>query len=192
VLVLDLEAADGLTMALALVPRGYRPVVAINTCTDEAEVIDMTPVLDILRSAAQSPGILPRSSTLPRSPAFVLDARRNRPTRAVAPGAFDNRWMIFPSDFPTASFLEDQGIRDVLLVQRGTVAADDLALVLAGYQQAGLSLVSHNIDDGTTHALTVPARGRLSSVWRIWRRQADLPRRPDGSFGLRVLHPAHG
>ena len=40
-------------------------------------------------------------------PAFLLDSDRMK-APAPDPGRFDNRWLVFPQDFPSAAFLRSR------------------------------------------------------------------------------------
>src|SRR4051812_14752569 len=71
-ILVDLEGAASIELGFTLMSRGYRPVVAINTCTGPGEVIDMTPVLEALREGARFPHACSRDSLA--RPAFLLDA----------------------------------------------------------------------------------------------------------------------
>jgi hypothetical protein len=69
----------------------------------------------------------------------VLDARRLQGQSALS--RFDNRWIVFPQDFPSAARLQASGVRRVRLVQHGRSEPRlDLAHVLLRWQQAGLAI----------------------------------------------------
>src|SRR5258708_8885675 len=77
-------------------------------------------------------------------PAFLLDSRRMA-VQAPAPGQFDNRWVVFPQDFPSAVFLRAQQIERVLLLHRSPTTADpDLTMVMKPWKQAGLQVLAKN------------------------------------------------
>src|SRR4029453_2540608 len=73
-------------------------------------------------------------------PAFVLDVGRMAEGKLPLPGQFDNRWMVFPQDFPSGRFLQRRGLRRVLVIQRGGPIAEDLARVLIGYRDSGMEI----------------------------------------------------
>jgi len=50
-------------------------------------------------------------------PVFILDALRLRGTNPILDDMFDNRWMVFPQDFPSARFFAEKKIKLVTLVQ---------------------------------------------------------------------------
>ena len=191
-LVIDLPGAESVQMALALAGCGYRPVPAYNACTDLREVIDQGPIVRALRHGA----LHLRSLDLPAyaPPAFLLDADRARPLRPIRPGDFDNRWQVFPQDFPSARFLMGQGITRVILLQRGSLhPRDDLADVLRGWQDAGIPVWAKDLLDAAPPA---PIRvGRLPWYRALWHGVLailGLRRSPRGGFGSRVPEPSQG
>jgi len=67
--------------------------------------------------------------------------------KTPSPGQFDNRWMVFPQDFPSASLLLAHGIRRVVVVEpAGRAPAEDLVHVLLRYQQAGIEVLIESLD----------------------------------------------
>ena len=116
-LVVDLPGGDAIHTGLALAARGYRPVPVLNVCTAVGEVIDQRPLLEALRAGAPYLAGLALPEGAP--PAFLVDSRRATPDRPLVVGAFDNRWMLFPNDFPSARFLLGHGITRALLVVAG-------------------------------------------------------------------------
>ena len=60
-----------------------------------------------------------------------------QPAVPPGPGTFDNRWVVFPQDFPSAAFLRSRGVAEVLLIQAGAQPQEDLAHVLLRWQQGG-------------------------------------------------------
>jgi hypothetical protein len=187
-LVVDLDGAEALWTGLALAGRGFRPIVSINAASAPGEVIDMGPLLGALREGARHPRAFAGGAG-PR-PAFLLDARRARAERPPAPGAFDNRWVVFPSDLPPAEALRAHGVTGVLLAQRGPTPQPDVHDVLCGYGRAGLALSARDVTPGA--GATRPARlacgPAFARLVRLVARElgATPNRRPDGSFGAYV------
>ncbi|MCU0686764.1 MAG: hypothetical protein MUF34_31705 [Polyangiaceae bacterium] len=193
-IVVDLDGAEALWAGLALAGRGFRPIVSINARSAPGEIIDMAPLLGALREGARHPPSFLGGAT-PR-PAFLLDARRSRAGRPLGPGAFDNRWVLFPNDLPPASVLLEQGVASLLVVQRGPTPQPDLHDVLCGYAVEGLTLL---LFDTSADARAVrparlvcgPAIGRF--VRHVVRELGATPNRgPDGSFGAYVTGPSRG
>src|SRR3954452_24194 len=122
-LVIDLPGAAGVHLGLALAAAGYRPVPLYNAVPPPAEgdpgasVVVVEPVLaalargaDRLRASpppADAPPALPPPRAAP-PPAFLLDADRQTARRDLAPGEFDNRSVVFPTDVPSAVRLAAQ------------------------------------------------------------------------------------
>ena len=86
----------------------------------------------------------------PTAPAaFLLDADRMQPAVPPSPGKFDNRWVVFPQDFPSATRLRARGVSDVLVIHAGKSVQEDLAHVLLRWQQGGLRLLQASPSDSS-------------------------------------------
>ena len=73
-------------------------------------------------------------------PAFLIDSERGGEAGRVVPGRFDNRSVVFATDFPSATFLMSRGIERVVVVRRQRLG-DDLVEVLQDWRKAGLELL---------------------------------------------------
>jgi hypothetical protein len=134
-IVVDLPGAHAVKWGLALARIGYRPVVAINASPGPAGrpsmpsseppvVLDMSSLVkEICASTARLRQI---SLACDAPPVFILDSQRILGTRALREDLFDNRWMVFPQDFPSARFLLEHGIRRVTLVQTRSTQPFDI------------------------------------------------------------------
>lgn len=145
--VVDLPGARSVEIGVGLARAGYRPVPMFNTAYHAAAIV---PVSEILRRLHKSEPEM-RSLVIPAGapPAFLLDARRLEPATTASPGKFDNRWVVFPQDFPSASFLLSRGIRQVIVLQADSLQGKprlDLAHVLRRWQEAGLQLYAQDPD----------------------------------------------
>lgn len=191
-LVVDLAGDDSVRTGLALAARGYRPVPLFNACTDLHEVIDQLPILLALRSGTRFLRSLDLSPGAP--PAFLLDARRMSPEREVRPGAFDNRWQVYPQDCPSAEALKTRGVARMVLIQRRRrLPRPDLADVLRGWQNGGITLLSKDLDDfAPPIALRVEPRPWYRVVWDCVLDALGLRRSPTRGFGHIVREPSHG
>ena len=109
VLVIDLSGQESVQTGLALAGREFRPVPLFNACTGQHELIDQSPIIAALRAGA---GYLASIKLAGTRPAFLLDDRRMKP-RKGRPSDFDNRWIVFPQDFPSAAFLVARGLMRV-------------------------------------------------------------------------------
>jgi hypothetical protein len=192
-LVIDLPGDESVYAGLGLAARGYRPVPTYNACADVRDVVrEVVPQGPIQQALRQGAPYL-RSLNLPADapPAFLLDANRMAPGADVRPGLFDNRWQVFPQDFPSARFLLGRGITRVIVVQRGSrVPRDDLAHVLRRWQDAGIEVWAKDLLDA---AAPVPIRVSRPAWYRVmWYRALAvlrLTRNPLGGFGEVVPEP---
>jgi hypothetical protein len=191
-LVVDLDGEESVHMGLALAARGYRPVPLFNACTGLHEVIDQRSIVDALRAGTEYLAAQPLPPNAP--PAFLLDARRMSPFRRVRPGDFDNRWQVFPQDFPSVPFMKGQGFTLAALVQRGRKdPQDDVNDVLLGWQNFGVRIQVKDLYDAAAPTPVILAQ----PPWYRW-----IPRRiletiglrgaPRGGFGRIVPEPSQG
>jgi hypothetical protein len=190
--ILDLPGAHAVALALALGLRGLRPVLAINACSENGELISMAAVQDLLAEGARFPSAFPSGPALP---AFILDARRAGDGREPPPGAFDNRWALFDADLPSASELRANGVVRAIVVQEGAEVHGDLASILRGYAREGLELLLHDPARGDVGRIKLERRGWLGELFGRLTRRSTYKRRWDGSFGRRVPippEPSHG
>lgn len=185
-LVIDLPGPLSMLTGLAAAARGYRPVPLYNTSAGPSAVIPMEPILELLAQAAPYLAglFLPRDAP----PSFLLDSLRLRGNATPLPGSFDNRWLVFPQDFPSATYLRSHGVHSVLLVQvQAGQPQSDLAHVLLRWQQAGLLL--NTVVPGA-HAAPQPLPIQRPSMfrWALHRFFAGfgLRRNATGGFGAVV------
>jgi len=114
--IVDLPGADALQLGVALAHRGYRPLPLFNSAPGGPNaVIDTTPLLAGILAATPELAALGIARLAP--PVFLLDAERFPRLRATA-GRFDNAWVVFAQDFPSARFLVGQGITQVCWCRR--------------------------------------------------------------------------
>lgn len=189
--VVDLPGADSVRTGLALAREGFRPVPLFNCGVHPAALVDAGPVLRLLEEGAGEMSSLAFSPDAP--PAFLLDASRLSPSQPSAPGKYDNRWMVFPQDFPSANFLKSRDIRRVLLLQKNAQPASDLAHVLLRWQEAGLELLT--LDPAAGYA-PQPLRVEKPSGFRDLSYRAlailGLRRNSAGGFGSVIPQPSSG
>jgi hypothetical protein len=193
VLVIDLPGQESVLTGLALAGRGYRPVPSYNVCTGPNEAIDQGPILRGLCAGAPYLAGLALAADAP--PAFLLDARRLSPAREIRPGVFDNRWKVFPQDFPSGRLLAGRFTR-VVLVQRGRrQPSEDLAHVLRRWQEAGLAIEAKDVADAAPPApLAVDRPAWYRRAWYRAVTALGLRRCGRGGFGGVVPEPgrSHG
>jgi hypothetical protein len=190
--VADLPGTLSVAYGLALAQRGYRPVPLYNACTGSAEIVNMQQISRALFDAAPQLAELRIPELAP--PAFLLDAQRLEGGQLAKPGRFDNRWMVFPQDFPSANLLLAQRIRRVLLVRNGpSQVPDDLAHVLLRWQDAGMEILFQDaLQAGPAQPLQVTRPKRFKSAWYRLLAIAGLVRSSAGGFGSVIPQPSSG
>jgi hypothetical protein len=189
-IILDLEEAFPVWMGMALAARGYRPVPLYNGASGPSAIVEVSRIAGALHAVARELADLPIARNAP--PVFLLDAKRSGGGAVVGPGRFDNRWAVFPQDFPSANFLLAHGIRAVVLGQTtATTPQPDLAHVLLRWQEAGIQILSCDVQ-GQSNPEPVHIN-RPSNFRRLWYRAlvlAGLRRNSAGGFGGIVPEPS--
>jgi len=204
-MVVDLPGIETMRAAAQLALAGYRPVPLFNTTRSLVNVIEtavasLVSVDDILAALDPVAEII-REARLDASapPAFLLDAKRNpfKPNTITDAGKFDNRWMVFPQDFPSAGFLGRHGIERVVLHKEGAPEpAEDLAHVLLRWQEAGVpvyfSQAGSRPDAPPLKLLTVTKPWEYRSWVRRLMVLLKLRRNSAGGFGAMIPRPDSG
>ena len=190
-LVIDLPGPASVAMGLALAKRGYRPVPLFNTCLGPSALIDCDAIARIIEAGATELSTIRLSADAP--PAFLVDAQRMRPATSPMPGKLDNRWVVFPQDFPSANYLRSRGIGEVVLIHEGTAAQEDLAHVLLRWQQGGLHILSVDARErARPRALVVKVPSLFKRAWYRALAIAGLRRNQAGGFGSVIPIPSQG
>jgi hypothetical protein len=164
---------DG-TSSIDPVPRAAVDVLPIIEA-----IVAMTPVLKTANLPSNAP------------PAFLLDDQRRTvlPGYVRAPGAFDNRSVSLPTDFPSSNFLLSRGIRKIVLItQNQTEPEADLSHTLLRWQRAGISIAGVTLAGASGVAIQPqPIPIRRPPFFRIawYALMARLGLRPNllGGFG---------
>jgi len=203
VMVIDLPGERSIKLGLALAEHGFRPVpvmdgspgpgisgldgvwmdadsTAMGAC---GVAVDMRGTLRCLcRGAALLRELQIESNA---SPAFLLDACRMAPQKSVTAKVFDNRWKTFPQDYPSARFLEESGIRRVVLIQEhGGQPQEDLSHVLLRWQQAGIRIEVFGTRLGAgPEPLSVNRPSYFRALWQRALAVLGLRRGASGGFG---------
>lgn len=190
--VVDLPGMDSVLTGLALAREGFRPVPLFNCGHHSAAVVDTGSILRLLRGGAEILAGLAFSPEAP--PAFLLDARRLPSGVSLKPGMFDNRWMVFPQDFPSANFLKSRQIHRVLLLEGGgqPQPASDLAHVLLRWQEAGLQIYAAGPTGEDMRELRVEKPWSFRQAWYRALAVAGLRRNSAGGFGSIIPQPSSG
>lgn len=203
-IVVDLPRGDAIHYGLRLLSRGYRPVPVIDGSPGpelsfqvsfgppsesaplgkSASTVDMR---ELLRALCQGAVRLKDAGLQPNAPpAFLLDSNRMTVDPFSVDGAFDNRWMIFPQDFPSSRFLRDRGIRKVIYVHDRFVPQppDDLAHILLRWQENGISIESKSARFGDAPVpIQVNRPSRFRALWYRALAILGLKRNDAGGFG---------
>ena len=186
--ILDLPGARSVWTGVQLARNGYRPVPLFNSWPHFRSVLDLAPLQAAMAAATQALGAMRIADDAP--PVFLLDA--DRMNGVPVPGSFDNRWIVFPQDFPSARFLRTQGIRDVLLVRTNGAIKNDLAHVLLRYQEEGLQILSAHPEDPGPAPLTVQKPAWYRSLIQRMISARPFRRNSAGGFGSVVPEPTSG
>ncbi len=200
-LMVELPGPLAVIAGLALAEVGYRPVPLFNACPPPwAEggmwlapaAVDVDAVLAELVRGAERLRTLALAVDAP--PAFLLDAERQTPRIPFGPGVFDNRSVVFPTDFPSAAFLAPQRISGaVLLRERDVPVAWDLARVLRDWRRGGMELGAWHLElPGPPMPLELPRLWFLTE-WgkRLWSYLSLRPN-PLGGYGGLLSEGAGG
>jgi hypothetical protein len=135
VVVVDLAGSDSIAVGALLAERGFAPVVLMNGVTPPAQpVVDNSLIIRALAELAPTLAVQRNPS-----PAFLLDSRRLE--GMPAPGRYDNRWITFPQDFPSAGRLQAARVKRCLVLAEPNRIADDLAHVLRRWQDSGIEIL---------------------------------------------------
>ncbi|HWM91309.1 MAG TPA: hypothetical protein VN493_11120 [Thermoanaerobaculia bacterium] len=190
--VLDLPGARSVEIGLALARAGWRPVPMFNTAYHAAAIV---PVSEILRKLHQAEPEMRNLVMLAEAPpAFLLDAKRLDPSTTAAPGKFDNRWVVFPQDFPSASFLLSQGIRRVVVLQADALQGKprlDLAHVLLRWREAGIELYAQDPDGSFgPQPMQIDRPSSFRSLFYRALTLVGLRRNSAGGFGSVIPQPS--
>jgi hypothetical protein len=214
-IVIDIPGAASVELGLNLAEQGYQPVPLYNSAPGPSgsftldpaglvnfgsatapeipiSLLDMQPIMQALREGA--PRVKKLSLSPDCAPAFLLDSRRRTGEGAPMEGRFDNRSVSFPTDFPSANFLLANGIKSAILVQAaGRLPQHDLAHTLLRWQEAGVSILSKDLNsDRAPEAIEVPRPTYFRWVWHRMLTLFGLRRNSLGGFGEWIPEAAAG
>jgi len=167
--------------------RGFRPVPLFNTTLGPGNNLhDVAAVLGSLVVLADQLAALRLPLDAP--PAFLIDSGRLQ--GKPAPATYDNRWMVFPQDFPSARALRAGGIESVILIRRDdTPMQPDLRAVLRYWKRDGVASTLLDPSTGARREATFDASflGLLTDHMFSW--FSGLRRNSAGGFGGVVPTP---
>lgn len=190
--VIDLVGAQSVARGLQLSQHGIRPVPLFNTTWGENIVV---PVRDIIGGLRWGADVLAgRSLSDDAPPAFLLDADRQLYHGPALPGKYDNRWLVFPQDFPSAGKLREHGIAKIVVWQQKLAPVrEDLAHVLLRWQQAGVSVHCFGEETGgAPEPIVVSRPSHFRGLFHRLFALAGLRRNSAGGFGAAIPQPSSG
>lgn len=198
--VIDLPGVQSVRLAMLLAERGYRPIPILNVSPgpDAGETAHPYIVLEmrgVIKEILLATLRLQRLSIPPdAAPAFFLDSRRLEGTAPLKDGMFDNRWMVFPQDFPSAAFLTKQKIGRVTLVQpKRAQPLEDLSHALMRWQEAGIEILAQDAaGSGAAEEITVWKPSRFKAAWYRALAILGLRRSSVGGFGSFIPEASGG
>jgi hypothetical protein len=196
-LVLDLPGAESVALGLALARQGYRPVPLFNACPPPiigGKFVQTTvEIYPILRAVASGGSILVQAELgFSAPPVFLLDVNRTDQASPLGPGTFDNRSVVFASDFPSAAFLHQRQItRAIVIHSAGRPVANDLRAALRHWKAAGLAL-DVITPEGEPVPVAWPGNGFFGELAVRWFAFFKLKRSSQGGFGAFVPESSGG
>ncbi|MEM6505909.1 MAG: hypothetical protein AAF711_10635 [Planctomycetota bacterium] len=194
--IIDLSPAQSVHLGARLALEGYQPVPLFNAVPapdrKTRAAIKLDPVIESLTAYADDMAEIRIADDAP--PAFMLTNNRKGGRRTPKPGEFDNRWVVFPQDFPSGGYLIEKGVNRVVVIQenRGT-PAEDLLHVLYGWQKAGVevSRLAYQSESSPVR-LTVSKPFGFGSLLRRTLVMMGLRHNAAGGFGSMVPEPSEG
>lgn len=189
-LILDVPGVAAVDLGLVAARTGYRPIPLFNAVNGPMPVVDLAAIRQRLICDAENVAGMPIPPDAP--PCFLLDSRRAGRGPYIAPGYFDNRWVVLPQDFPSSRFLISQDITAVYLINRnGETPQPDLAHVLHRWQQEGLPIHLLGFETGRpAEPITVNRPSHFGALWYRWLTLFGLRRHAGGGFGSVVPIPS--
>lgn len=190
--VIDLPGELSVARSLQLSQHGIRPVPLFNTTWGDNLVVPVRDIIGGLRWGADVLAARPLADDAP--PAFLLDADRQLYVGPALPGKYDNRWLTFPQDFPSAEKLREHGIATIVLWQRNALTVrEDLAHVLLRWQQAGLAVRCFREEEShEPEPIMVSRPSHFRGVFQRLFALIGFKRNAAGGFGAVIPQPSSG
>jgi hypothetical protein len=188
-LVVNLPGAISINYGLALAKRGFRPVPLFNGCVGRAAIVPTEPLQAAMVAGAADLRAMAIDPAAP--PAFLLDSHRMRSSGKPRPGEFDNRWMTFPQDFPSADLLKSRQIEVAMLLQDDETVGEDLAHVLLRWKDAGIRiLLQSRSESSKARPLNILRPPSYRALWHRALAALGFKRNSAGGFGSLIPEPA--
>jgi len=193
-IVVDVPGEEGVMYGLELARRRYRPIPLYNALPfplnekltpPQARSTTTVEVTPILAAICRETATLKKIHLSPAAPpAFLLDADRRIARIDPEPGIFDNRSVSFETDFPSADFLLAHAIGSVIILQKDSDIAGDLAQTLLSWQRGGVHIFLKRIGDATSpRSVVVQPPSLLRRLWYRISVALSLRRGELGAFG---------
>lgn len=182
--VVDHPGASAIALGVSLAEKGFAPVVLFNGVASLAD--PLIRYEDVYRALV---GLAPnlKFSEDP-APAFLLDSRRK--DGVPAPRRYDNRWITFPQDFPSAGRLQAEGITRCYLIAEPKRVADDLAHVLRRWQDAGIEI--YEASTASPSRLDIRRPLWFKQIFYRWVALMGFHANSFGGFGATIPEPSQG
>jgi len=196
VLLVELAREKGVEVGISLSRSGYRPIPLYNgldsteATANAFAVIDVMPIMRALERETKTLKAIALPDSAP--PAFLLDANRKNAGFSPERGWFDNRSIIRELDLPSADYLKQHGIRQIIVIRTNREVQTDLQAVLLSWQDAGLA-ISDQAPDGpwSPVMVVVPRASTLKLFWNKFLLTFGYRLNSSGSFG-RFVHGSGG
>lgn len=139
-LILDLPGIVSVQCALQLASRGYQPIPLFNS-TIGYEHRNLVDARGIVRAIWLYTEAL-RACKVPADapPVFLLDSFRH--TGTPNENVYDNRWLIFPQDLPSAHKLRSASITSAIIIQNHGRILHDLRAILRNWRNDSLPVTA--------------------------------------------------
>jgi len=190
-LIVELEGVLSIRFGLHAAAAGYRPVPLYN-CWSDAGTVEAVPTKSLINELAKGALVLESKrlgSDAP--PAFLLDQNRLKGKETLVPGDFDNRWMVFPQDFPSARYLKDHGIKNVLWITREPATPNrDLAHIVFEWQTEGIPIHARTLPADASKLIHVSRPSGFQSLWHRALAILTFKRNSAGGFGSIIPDPS--
>lgn len=190
-LIAELRGYQSAQAAVLLAKRGWRPVPLFNGTWDTNAEVQMKELVSQLMLATDTLQGIAIPDNAP--PVFLLDYGRKGQRTSPPPGTFDNRWMVFPQDFPSGNMLRSHGFKTALVLSNGVTLEEDLRHVLCRWQEAEIKIQVDDLNSSAgpaDYTLTEPSGFR--SVFYNVLAMFGFYRNSAGGFGGRVPVPSQG
>ena len=209
-IVVDMPGRESVRFGLALAKRGFRPVPVIDGSpgpwmipvhprqpiggASKAHRVVVVDMGELLKALCAGKSVLPGMPLPPNAPpAFLIDSMRMSGEQIKDKEMFDNRWKVFPQDFPSANFLKQRGIRRILLVQPNAgQPKEDLAHVVLRWQEASLEILVLGKESAGMQPIRVAVPSRFRASWYRGLEILRLRRSSVGGFGAWPYQGASG